>query len=309
MAEEDDKSKVKDAGSTTDAAVVQIREVVKWLIGGFAAVGVALAAGSQLSEVGDLEGGRLIVAFASVFVVLLGIAAAILYATKVLTPKPVSLKHLVAEASDSEVGRAVADDPTLLLGHGNSIPEFAQKRREAVEAEDAAWAAYEAADAKASLEGAVKKATTDRQRIDKAMGWLFSYARYTEVSSLFKTSLRVMFVSAAVAAVGIAGFAWAAHPEDEKNEEAVAVVAKAPAKVNVDLSAAGEETLKDDLGEDCNTSELPALAVAGTPEALDVVTIPSKTCELDRFVLTPDLGTFENTGPPPTRSNPDPTVG
>ena len=295
MAEEDEKEKVKEAGSTTDAAVVQIREVVKWLIGGFAAVGVALAAGSQLADLGSVEGLRLAVAIVSVVAVLAGIAGAIFFATRVLVPKPISLKQLITEASTSEIGKAVVDDPDLLLGHGKSIPDFAEKRQAVLVEEDAAWKAYEEGDkdAKPALLPRVKKAEAARKRVDGAMNWLISYARYLQVSKLFRDSLVAMFVAAAVAAAGIGGFAWAAHPED-KEDVATPVVERTPAAVVVDLSPEGEESLGDDLGEECNTNKLEAIAVSGSSEALEVVTIPSDTCELDRFVLTPDLGEADN---------------
>jgi hypothetical protein len=298
MADEaDPKAETKGAGTTMDAAVVQIREVVKWLIGGFAAVGVALAAGSQLSEIGDLEGWRLAAAFGGVLATLIGIAVAILYATRVMTPRAISLNRLVGEEAGSEIGKQVKDDPSLLLGHGKSLAEFAEKRKAAVDAEDAAWAAYEAAAAehKKTLKSEVQRAEAERQRIDKAMAWLFSYARFVEVSHLFKTALRTMLIAAAIAALGIAGFAWAAHPESASDEADATIVAKAPLAIEVDLSAAGEETMGDDLGASCDAKALPAVALSGAAEALEVVTIPSKTCALDRFVLTPDLGTFKAT--------------
>ncbi len=310
MAEESEKEKVKDAGSTTDAAVVQIREVVKWLIGGFAAVGVALAAGSQLADLGSAEGLRLVVAIVSVVAVLVGIAGAIFFATRVLVPKAITLKQLVTEASTSDVGKAVVDDPDLLLGHGKSIPDFAEKRQAVLAEEDAAWEAYEGAsdkDAKAALIPRVKKAEAARRRDDSAMNWLISYARYLQVSKLFRESLVAMFIAAAVAAAGIGGFAWAAHPED-KEGEATPVVERTPAAVVVDLSPEGEESLGDDLGAECNINELEAIAVSGTPEALEVVTIPSDTCELDRFVLTPDLGEADNVEEITREENPDPPI-
>ncbi len=308
MAEEDEKEKVKEAGSTTDAAVVQIREVVKWLIGGFAAVGVALAAGSQLADLGSVEGVRLAVAIISVVAVLVGIAGAIFFATRVLVPKAITLKQLVTEASTSEVGKAVVDDPDLLLGHGKSIPDFAEKRQAVLAEEDAAWKAYEEGDkdAKPALVPRVKKAEAARKRVDGAMNWLISYARYLQVSKLFRDSLVAMFIAAAVAAAGIGGFAWAAHPGNE--DEATPVVEKTPAAVVVDLSPQGEESLGDDLGEQCNTNELGAIAISGSSEALEVVTIPSDTCQLDRFVLTPGLGEADNVEEITREENRDPPI-
>jgi hypothetical protein len=292
------KPEAKDAGDTMDAAVVQIREVVKWLIGGFAAIGVALAAGSQLSEMGALTGWRLVAAFAAVLVVLIGIAVAILYATKVMTPRAISLDRLVHEEGESEIGQQIKADPSLLLGHGKSLSQFAKRREAALAAENSAWAAYEAAAAeeKKSLKGGVRRAEAERKRIDDAMDWLFSYARFVEVSHLFKVALRAMFLSAAIAALGIAGFAWAAHPDEEAaKEEPATIVAKAPLQGEIDLSAAGRETLGDDLGPSCDTEAVPAVALAGSAEALEVIAVASETCALNRFLLTPELGSFAAT--------------
>ncbi|HEU4599039.1 MAG TPA: hypothetical protein VFS26_04780, partial [Solirubrobacterales bacterium] len=186
------------------------------------------------------------------------------------------------------------EDPSLLLGHGSSLDEFADRRRTALAAENDAWEAYEQADAdqKKNLKGAVLRAEAERERIDEAMSWLFSYARFVEVSRSFRVALRSMFAAAAIAALGIAGFAWAAHPEDGTDQEA-SVVAKAPLAVELDLSGVGRETLADDLGDGCKLEALPAVAIAGTVDALEVVTVPSKSCALDRFVLTPELGTYQ----------------
>jgi hypothetical protein len=310
MAESTDEKDSAKAGSTTDAAVVQIREVIKWLIAAFAAVGVALAAGSQLSEIGDLGGLRLLAALGGIVLTLAGISVAIIWATKVLTPKPVGLKQLAASEDDSEVGEKIREDPSLLLGHGKSIREFEEKRQAALAREDAAWTKFEAQEDDTALAALAKKASADRMRIDEAMSWLFSFARYTETARLFRVALRTMIAAAVIAAIGIAGFAWAAHPEEASDDpSAAAVVPMAPAQVEIDLSAAGKETLKDDLGEKCDTGELEAVALAGTPDALEVVTVPSDACELQRFVLTTDLGTFKSAEPPPTRPPPAPPVG
>ena len=317
MAEaEDKKEEVKQSGSTTDAAVVQIREVVKWLIGAFAAVGVALAAGSQLSEIGHIDDLRLVVAFLGVFLVLVGIVVAIFCATRVLIPQAISLKELVSAKAHAEVRDAIAADPSLLLGHGSTVADLEQERDAAIVKEDEAWTAFEAKEDDKALQALAEKSSDARKRVDEAMRWLFSFARYTEVSSLFRQTLWVMTGAAVVAAIGITAFAWAAHPEDKKKDSA-AVVAKAPVQVQIHLSASGRETLGDDLGDKCGTAKLSAVALAGNAEALDVVTVPTTTCSVHRFTLTDELGTFENAepvtapsrGPPPIKPNPEPPVG
>lgn len=289
------KEQVKQAGAPLDAAVVQIREVAKWLIGAFAAVGVALAAGSQVAEVGDLDGIRLIVAFAAVGVIVVCIAVAIGFATDVLTPRSVGLDQLVDEEEGSDVGKRIAEEPSLLRGHGSTIAEFAANRQAAVDAENDAWERYQAApkgDEKQALAPEVRRAEAERKRIDEALDWLLSFGLYTEVAALFKRARWAMLGAALVAALGIVGFAWAAHPESEEEASSTPAVAKAPAEVTVELNAEGMEALADDLGAACDTEALPAIAVAGDAEALQVVTVPGDDCELHRFVLTPELGTY-----------------
>ena len=109
-----------------DTAVTQIRDVTKWLIAAFAAVGVALAAGSQLSEIGVLSGWRLVAAFVAVLFTLGAIAAAILYATRVLTPSAISLDGLVADEERSKIGKEIRAHPSFLLGHGETIKGFSE---------------------------------------------------------------------------------------------------------------------------------------------------------------------------------------
>lgn len=317
MAEaEDKKEDVKQSGSTTDAAVIQIREVVKWLIGAFAAVGVALAAGSQLSEIGHIDGLRLVVASAGLFLVLAGIVVAIFCATRVLIPQAISLKELASAKEHAKVRDAIAADPSLLLGHGSTIADLERERDEAIAREDEAWTAFENKEDK-TQQALAEKSSDARKRVDEAMRWLFSFARYTEVSSLFRQTLWVMTGAAVVAAIGITAFAWAAHPEDKAEKSSIGIVAKAPAQVEIHLTAVGRETLGDDLGKKCDTTKLSALALAGSDAALEVVTVPTSSCTLHRFTLTDQLGTFEstepvtepNTGPPPTKPNPEPPVG
>ncbi|HEX6152473.1 MAG TPA: hypothetical protein VFZ19_03020 [Solirubrobacterales bacterium] len=294
----EEQKKPAAAQSPTDAAVVQIREVTKWLIGGFAAVGVALAAGSQLSEIGHLEDGRLVAAGIGVGLTLVGIVVAIVYATKVMTPRPVGLDELVAGESASATGKRIKEEPDLLMGYGTSIAEFQEKRREAIAEAEKAWERYEGSEDDEKLRAQAMRTQEDKARINAAMQWLFSFARYTETERLFKRSLRVMMAAAAIAALGIVTFAWAAHPEaEEAKASAPAVVAQAPALVEVDLGPEGIEAYADDLGGKCDLDALKAIAVGGSAEAPEVVTVPTEACELDRFVLNDEVGTYRSLEP------------
>jgi hypothetical protein len=309
MAEDDTKEEVKSSASLTDAAIVQIREVVKWLIAAFAAVGVALAAGSQLSEIGHLSGWRLVAAGLGIFLVLVGVALAILKAVRVLTPEPISLKELAESSDHSGVRQKVESDPTLLLGHGESVIDIQDERNRQYQEETAAWKKFEADETDKEALRAAERASANRLETDKAVGWLLEFARYSEISQLFNRSLKWMTGAAAVAAVGIGLFAWAAHPEDKSDETPAPVVAKAPVEVEIDLSDDGKQDLADELGPKCDGDKLAAVAVGGTADALEVVTVPGEDCSLERFTLTDTLGTYESTEPViPVKPNPLPPV-
>ena len=53
--------------------------------------------------------------------------------------------------------------------------------------------------------------------------------------------------------------------------------------------------LGDALGKACAASTFRALALAGPADALEIVSIPTRSCALRPFVLTPVLGTAEAT--------------
>ncbi len=296
---EEKKESAATSQSPTDTAVVQIREVTKWLIGGFAAVGVALAAGSQLSDIGHLDGDRLVVAGLGVVLTLIGIVAAIVYATRVLTPKPVGLGELVAGEKSSATSKRIEEEPDLLLGYGTSIAGFQKKRRETIAAADTAWKEYEDSEDNEKLRARAMRTQEDKTRINAAMQWLFSFSRYTETERLFKRSLHAMVVAAAVAALGIVAFAWAAHPEESEETQGpqAAVVGTAPALVEVDLSHEGKEALADDLGKQCNADAVEAIAIGGSAESPELVSVPTEDCKLDRFVLTSEVGTYKSLEP------------
>jgi len=293
----DETEEAKGSGSVTDAAIVQIREVVKWLIAAFAAVGALLAAGSQLSEIGQLTDWRLVAAGGGIFLVLVGVALAILKAVRVLTPEPISLKELAEGKDHAGVRDKIATDPSLLLGQGTSVTELRTRHDELLKKETDAWQAFTQNEEDPKALRRAERASADRVAGDEAVGWLIQFARYTEISQLFRRSLRWMTAAAAIAAVGIGLFAWAAHPEDEEDEGTTPVVAKVPTAIAIDLSEQGEDALGEKLGAQCDANAVPALALGGEPDALEVVTVPSASCSLQRFTLTETLGVATSTEP------------
>ena len=295
MADDDAKAESKGPGGTADAAILQIREVVKWLIAAFAAVGGLLIAGSQLAEIGQLTGWRLAAAIAAIFLVLLGVAVAILEAVRVFIPLPLGLKD-VAEGKDLERIRSkIAADPSLMHWQAASVPELRARQEALLKDETEAWQIFKRDENDKEALRLAERASADRVVVQEAVTSVVAFARYTLASELFKRSLRGMLAGATIAALAIALFAWAAHPEDKDDEETAPVVAKVPTSIVVNLSPAGEDALGEKLGAGCDANAVPAVALGGEADALEVVTVPSDTCSLQRFTLTETLGVATST--------------
>ncbi len=84
-----------------------------------------------------------------------------------------------------------------------------------------------------------------------------------------------------IAALGIAAFAWGAHPEDEKDKPAAAAEAPAaPVRVQLVLTDSGEKVVREAAG--CDPAELEAVRVGGTATAPDLLFSPPSSAR--RFV-------------------------
>jgi hypothetical protein len=299
------------AESPALAAIDRLGEVAKWLVAAFAAIGTSLVAGSQLSEIGELEGLRLFWAFLGIASALLGVALAIWVTVKVLMPQHASLARLARDEEKSAAGELVKEDPDLLMGHGKKISELEASHDRALKAESEAWDQYDA-NPTDETRAAVDRAVAERKRIDDAVQTFLPIALYAEVRDKFRAALAAMFAGALLAAAGIALFAWAAHPEEEKSEpSAEPAAAKIPIEVELSLSDDGKNALGSRIGRACDTGRVRALAIGGEPAALDVVTMPTAKCSTVHFTLTDELGTAVGVDkvaplPPCPRDNPKP---
>src|SRR3954453_2370068 len=80
------------------SAITNIRETAKWIIAAFTAVGAALIAGSQFSNIGHLDFGACSVVTVIGFLIgLVGVAGAIWACVRVLSPDRIIASELVSE--------------------------------------------------------------------------------------------------------------------------------------------------------------------------------------------------------------------
>lgn len=281
------------------AAIDRVRDTVKWIIAGFAAVGVALAGESVLSDVGDASGGRLFIAMVAAAAGLGGVALAIWHTANVLLPARVVLSDLVNDKSLREATKVIDANPVLFRGHAATTEAFVDlydRRSKALVEVRRAAEEHPSDNAKQDL---FRQARIEIKDLAPVVERLTDEAIYERVRTSFAATRWIIFGAALVAGLALVTFAAAANPPDDDSEDATAstVGTFAPVPVALQLSDAGAALLGPSLA--CQARQLSAIAVAGKPEALDVVTVAGEGCQTIRFTLTPSLGAAVPTRPLP----------
>jgi hypothetical protein len=185
----------------------RIRDAAKWLIGSSAAVGAALLAGSQLSNIGRLEvgwptsvaGSRLWVAAAGALLGLTAVVYVIWTGVRLLLPKLVLVRDLAA-AWDAPEGSMRA-----VVGFFRRQPKYLQgftTPAEIIEYRD-------------GLVAQLPGGAAVRERIaeaDRRITAVEDMANHHALTAEFQHTLRRLLPATACAALGIVAFAWAANP-------------------------------------------------------------------------------------------------
>lgn len=268
--------KVEESGvdpGGVEAAINRYRDLAKYLVTIFAAVGALLATGSQLSSIGKLSPAddalRLGAAVLALGVAIAAVFHVIQAASKVLRPVEISLDTIIG---DTEVKREIERRPGLLLGTSN-VKEL--KR-------GAAAILADEPDATVTPE--------EQARWREGIETVLDRAAVIMVRRTFEAAWKTMRRAGLLGAAAIAVFAWAANPGDDETPSDV-VVSPAPALVEVSLTAAGREALGEALGEQCTErNSIRALSVGGEEGAPELVTLPERGCAAAQFTLAPELG-------------------
>jgi hypothetical protein len=248
------------------AGVDAVRGTAKWLIAAFAAIGGALIAGSQLSDLGKLsdDPGRLALALAGAVAALAGIAFAICYTAKVLLPARVLLGEVVANESGTAAGKAVQGDPSLLDGHATTIKELRDKFQASLAKYETAWQQYSAEQdpaKKDELEQKLVKVESERNTLAETLNRVRELLLFLAVKDTFSEAAKFIIGGAAFAAAGIVAFAYAAHPDEDPKSRVPEL--ETPTRVLATLSDVKAKGLTDALGR-CDLSHVPALALSGS---------------------------------------------
>ena len=278
----------KDPGGV-EAAINRYRDLAKYLVTIFAAIGALLAAGTQLSSLGELsladDTARLAAAAVALAVSISVVVLVVEAALEVLRPVEMTLEAILADAN---VRAEIEKRPSLLLETG-SVEEL--KR---------------GADAALADEPDEIFTAEDQARWRRGVEEVLNQAALISVRRSFEAAWKKMLPAGVVGAFAIAVFAYAANPKDEATP-ASAVVSPAPVLVQVTLTPAGREAFKDALGQKCIArSAIRALSIGGKDGAPKLVTIPELGCAAAQLTLEAGLGYAASTVLAPT-PEPSPT--
>jgi hypothetical protein len=280
------------------AGIDRLRETAKWLIGAYAAVGAAIIAGLQLTSLGKVEDdARLWVGAVAAAVALLAVMTGISKIAGVLAPAKVEAQDL---GPNSEAEKMVQATPTLLKGQATTLAELRSKYDVALaDFEVKRSAAHGPFDSPAAQNAAESDAEQAHRRMMALFGPLEQMRKlvlFEKVQKRYDDAKHALGVAGIVIVAGVITFAWAANPSDESQADAKAQehgpTLATPSVVTVSVSKVRPSlaVLRTRLGKHCNLDEVRAFIVGGTAAEPEVVTVPSGTCNIERFTASEDIG-------------------
>lgn len=255
------------------AAIDRFRDLAKYLVTIFAAVGGLLLAGTQLTSTGSLQwpenDDRILVGGIGFIVAFLAATVIVWKALDVLQPVEMSFDEVTERVRDGQI-----TVPVQLLRPYNTVGELALV-----------------------IETAEAGSPTRESLLDQAAE-VVDKVSYDEIAGRFKAARSWMIGGALVATVAIVALVWGANPP--KSETADPVVRPVPAEVVVSLTRTGREVLGDSLGKNCDGDRIKAISIGGTESTPRVLTLAENGCKLVQFSLPPNWGKATSTRSAPT---------
>lgn len=268
--------------AAAQVGIEQLRLTARWLIAGFAAVGVTLLAGIQLSDVGK---ARPIEAAAIGFALgIVGAVGASWAASSVLRPESLTTADLATKKAAGPLRRAIEADPGLLEGKVGTLAqlnsEIIRVRAEA----DVAWDRPGADRPESAERNAALNAEDKLIALQDLATRLADYALYLDTARRFDNARNAIVVAVIACATGIGLFAWStSRPGPSPSPRRADLV-------TVRLNSDARESMRAALGTKCDRRAVAAVRVGGTDNDPEVVTIPGLGCRASRFVVSPESG-------------------
>lgn len=271
-----------------NASVSHIRETAKWVVAAFAALAVAMMAGTQLSSIGELETTDFMMenrwgfAFGAGALALLAIGVVVWSALQVLLADPIDLAAVKAQEANflSRGGKGPEPEDVLfvknsgMLDAGQSVSQFVGKDDEIRKA----FAQVKPDDVQQQQQLADSLVLHQQNlRVLKAL------LRYESVRRAAQSSKWWMLGAGLVGGLAIGVFTWAANPPAATVETAPF---KTPAVAQAHLSEESQKRLSSVLGAECVADPVDVLVTGVSGNDASVITMPTDTCAVSSFSLT-----------------------
>jgi hypothetical protein len=286
----DSKTPTADGQFTT--ASDKLRETAKWLVTVFGALGGALITSLSVSNLAQVSGGKLLLALLGFALGMGGTALVIFSVARVLLVTDTSLSDISGQTADSELVGTLGKYQALLGGFPNTTKlaethlaaqgQRIESYERMLHPPDDPEFSFDAE--KLRFERASKELMLTSPVVDRVLG----FAGFLRLRGRFVTALVSMAFGFVAVSVGIGLFAYNAKAPAE-NQQA-AIVAGRPVQAVVDLNATGEDTYRQLLGDRCDLNHIEVLALASSANGVNVITEPGRSCNLEEFVVTPELG-------------------
>lgn len=188
-----------------------VRQNAKWLIAAFAAVGAALAAGIQISNLGGIHScGRLVLAGVAAVLGFSGIALAIWQTSKVLELQEAPTSELI---NNEKLNKRIQKEPTSLGGFGHDsvadlVVDYDQALTKVRDSQRATWE-NPGDDTAASL---LKSTESEFNEFDSIVDYLRTFVIYDKTLVAYTTARNWVLGGAVMAFLGLGLFAYAANP-------------------------------------------------------------------------------------------------
>jgi hypothetical protein len=264
-------------------ATESIRAAARWLLTAFAAVGGALVAGVPLTDLGtlDVPSLRFFAAIAAILVALGAIALMIGTVARVFTARYVSFGDLAlrdfpertSSPQDAELEKLeqlVIESRNELFGaEAATLPELSRKLSKANE----------------QLRGEEDPPPTlvDRQgRLEAATLQVLDFANYEHTRRTFQRLFPTLAWLGLLVVIAVGGFTVLIG---QKPDEAPEVTEATP--VTVSFPDSDSEVARR-VGQECDLSAVEAVAVGGTLDAPEIVTVPTGSCSAIRLTVDED---------------------
>ncbi len=279
------------------AAIDRMRETARWVIGAFGAMAVLLVGSSQLSDLGDSDGGRLWLAIAGAVITLIAIGAAIFAVAKVFFPEEISLDDLT---DTSDLGRRAAADPGLLFGQASSVSQLVTDYKQSLRTYAADLRTAQGVGATPEQKQIAGASGRRYVSLQEPIDHLRKLALFDAVRANYREAMGRIAALLVFAGIGLLMFAYGANPPSEPDSGAAATETASlslPASVTLAPTEEAADDLGEILGEECTGSAIRAILLSQSVERIEFVTRPTAKCATQRVSISPELVTYAPTRP------------